>query len=86
MNVNNKWTLQPLINFLKKTPAQPIRIEPKITAAGDGEYCLGRSSREAPETDGEIYVRCGKPAPEPGLFVPVRITSAGDYDLKGEML
>ncbi len=57
-----------------------------VTAAGDGEYCLGRSSREAPETDGEIYVRCGKPAPEPGLFVPVRITLAGDYDLKGEML
>ena len=57
-----------------------------VTAAGEGEYCLGRSSREAPETDGEIYVRCGKTMPEPGLFIPVRITEAGDYDLKGEML
>lgn len=57
-----------------------------VTAAGDGEYCLGRSMREAPETDGEIYVRCGKAMPEPGLFIPVRITSADDYDLKGEML
>ena len=57
-----------------------------VTASGDGEYCLGRSSREAPETDGEIYIRCGKFRPDPGLFIPVRIVSAGDYDLKGEML
>ena len=57
-----------------------------VTAAGDGEVCLGRSSREAPETDGEIYVRCGERAPEAGLFIPVRITEAWDYDLKGEML
>ena len=57
-----------------------------VTAAGDGGVCLGRSSREAPETDGEIYVSCGSSLPEPGLFIPVRITEAGDYDLKGEML
>ena len=57
-----------------------------VTAAGDGEVCLGRSSREAPETDGEIYVACGDALPEPGLFIPVKITGAGDYDLKGEML
>ena len=57
-----------------------------VTAAGNGEICLGRSSREAPETDGEIYIRCSSGAPEPGLFIPVRITEAGDYDLKGEML
>ena len=57
-----------------------------VTAAGDGGVCLGRSSREAPETDGEIYVSCGSSLPGPGLFIPVRITEAGDYDLKGEML
>ena len=57
-----------------------------VTAAGDDNLCLGRSSREAPETDGEIYIRCEKTLPEPGLFIPVRITGAGDYDLKGEML
>ena len=57
-----------------------------VTASGEDGVCLGRSSREAPETDGEIYVRCGKNAPEAGLFIPVRITEAGDYDLKGEML
>ena len=57
-----------------------------VTDSGNGDYCLGRSSREAPETDGEIYIRCGKPAPDAGLFIPVRIVSAGEYDLKGEML
>ena len=57
-----------------------------VTASGADGVCLGRSSREAPETDGEIYVRCGESAPEAGLFIPVRITGAGDYDLKGEML
>ena len=57
-----------------------------VTASGADGVCLGRSSREAPETDGEIYVRCGESAPEAGLFIPVRITEAGDYDLKGEML
>ena len=57
-----------------------------VTAAGEGGICLGRSSREAPETDGEIYVSCGNAVPETGLFIPVRITAAGDYDLKGEML
>ena len=57
-----------------------------VTAAGEDGFCLGRSSREAPETDGEILVRCGEAAPEPGRFIPVRITEAGDYDLKGEML
>ena len=57
-----------------------------VTAAGTDGFCLGRSSREAPETDGEILVRCGESVPEPGQFIPVRITEAGDYDLKGEML
>ena len=57
-----------------------------VTAAGKDCTVLGRSSREAPETDGEILVSCGKAGPEPGLFIPVRITEAGPYDLKGEML
>ena len=57
-----------------------------ITDVGEDGFCLGRSSREAPETDGEILVRCGSADVRPGLFIPVRITEAGDYDLKGEML
>ena len=57
-----------------------------VTATESDGFCLGRSSREAPETDGEIYIHCGKTTPEPGLFIPIRISEAGPYDLKGEML
>lgn len=49
-------------------------------------HCLGRSSREAPETDGEIMVDCSNSGPEPGQFIPVRIQSAETYDLRGIML
>jgi ribosomal protein S12 methylthiotransferase len=57
-----------------------------VTDVGDDGQCLGRSGREAPETDGEILVDCGKAVPEIGQFIPVRITEAKSYDLKGEML
>ena len=48
--------------------------------------CLGRSMREAPETDGEILVSLNGLDPETGLFIPVRITEADSYDLIGEAL
>ena len=57
-----------------------------VTAVGEDGLCLGRSSREAPETDGEIRVRGAAPDVKPGLFIPVKITRAEDYDLEGEML
>ena len=47
---------------------------------------LGRSSREVPEADGEIYVSCGDARPRPGQFIPVKILSAEEYDLRGMML
>ena len=46
---------------------------------------LGRSQREAPETDGEILFT-GATVPEPGQFVQVKITRAEPYDLMGEMV
>ena len=57
-----------------------------VTDTGEDGLCLGRSSREAPETDGEIVVDCGETPPEAGQFIPVRITEAGAYDLRGKML
>ena len=57
-----------------------------VTDVGQDGFCLGRSMREAPETDGEILVRCGPAVPQPGQFIPVRIIGADDYDLKGEMM
>ncbi len=47
-----------------------------------GERYVGRSAREAPETDGSICFSAETPC-EIGQFVDVRITSARAYDLMG---
>ena len=58
-----------------------------VTDVGQDGFILGRSHREAPETDGEIvFARKGRPVPEIGTFVNVKITQADTYDLMGEML
>ena len=56
-----------------------------VTAIGEDGLCLGRSHREAPETDGEIVFTLpeGCEAPEVGSFVSVRLTKADAYDLMG---
>ena len=79
-------TLQQHIS-LKRNHARIGTVEQVLVTDTDGNgNCLGRSSREAPEIDGEIYVSCSDARPDPGLFIPVRITDAGEYDLRGEML
>jgi ribosomal protein S12 methylthiotransferase len=50
-----------------------------VEAEADGEY-ICRSYRDAPEVDGEVYVRSDVPL-SPGEFVEVEITDAIDYDL-----
>ena len=57
-----------------------------VTDVSDSGECLGRSNREAPETDGEILIDCGNTVPEIGQFIPVAITEADAYDLRGKML
>ena len=83
---NRLMLLQQKIS-LRRNKARIGSVEQVLVTATEGDgFCLGRSSREAPETDGEIYIHCGKTTPEPGLFIPIRISEAGPYDLKGEML
>lgn len=57
-----------------------------VTDMNENGLYLGRSRREAPETDGEIVFTCGKQHPEIGQFIQARITEANTYDLIGEML
>ena len=79
-------TLQQEIS-LKRNRERIGSAEQVLVTDTDGRgNVLGRSSREAPETDGEIYVSCGGAMPEPGQFIPVRIESADTYDLRGTML
>lgn len=47
------------------------------------ETYYGRSAADAPDVDGKIYFSAKKRIKE-GAFVPVRITEALDYDLRGE--
>ena len=79
-------TLQQKIS-LKRNLARVGSVEQVLVTDTDGRgNVLGRSCREAPETDGEIYVSCGEARPQPGQFIPVRILSAEEYDLRGKML
>lgn len=72
---------------LKRNRARIGSVEQVLVTDTDGRgNVLGRSCREAPETDGEIYVACENARPEPGQFIPVRIDSAEEYDLRGTML
>lgn len=56
-----------------------------VTDVAEDGTALGRSSREAPETDGEIVFSV-KEKPEIGSFVTVKLTRADTYDLMGEMI
>ena len=79
-------TLQQGIS-LKRNLARIGKTEQVLVTDTDGEgNVLGRSSREVPEADGEIYVSCGNARPQPGQFIPVKILSAEEYDLRGMML
>ena len=57
---------------------QKLFVEKEV----EGEYVC-RSERDAPEVDGEVYVRSATPL-EPGEFIEAEITGALDYDLFGE--
>ena len=79
-------TLQQEIS-LKRNGLRLGSVEQVLVTDTDGKgNILGRSSREAPETDGEIYASCGEARPEPGQFIPVRLDIADSYDLRGTML
>ena len=71
----------------KRFPVEIASGSGSVVTDTDGKgNVLGRSSREAPETDGEIYISCGNAMPQPGQFIPVKILSAEEYDLRGIML
>jgi ribosomal protein S12 methylthiotransferase len=46
---------------------------------------IGRSSADAPEIDGVVYVKTGRRKVAVGDFVDVRITSADAHDLHGAL-
>ncbi|MBQ9009401.1 MAG: 30S ribosomal protein S12 methylthiotransferase RimO [Clostridia bacterium] len=69
-------------NLLRKGSVEKVLV----TDLREDGMGLGRSSREGPETDGEILFRYHGQAPEIGSFIQVRITHAEPYDLLGEKI
>ncbi len=72
-------TLQQRISLEKNQALVGRTLQTLIEGRGDG-LSLGRSYRDAPETDGMVIVEEEIPV---GEMVPVRITSALPYDLTG---
>jgi ribosomal protein S12 methylthiotransferase len=52
----------------------------------DGDQALGRSTADAPEIDGRVYLPAGKGATKlkPGDVITARVTAADEYDLWAE--
>ena len=49
------------------------------------EAWFGRSYRDAPDVDGKVLFTAGDRELKPGTFVPVEITHAVDWDLRGRL-
>ena len=76
--------LQQGISLEKNTERVGEVCEVLCEGAQDGAY-VGRSFREAPESDGVIRFTAAQSV-APGSYVKVRITKADAYDLYGEVL
>jgi ribosomal protein S12 methylthiotransferase len=59
------------------------RMRVLIEECEDGRY-VGRSALDAPEVDGNVYVRSSGTL-RPGTFIDARITDTLEYDLVGEV-
>ncbi|MCX6295480.1 MAG: 30S ribosomal protein S12 methylthiotransferase RimO [Bacteroidetes bacterium] len=52
----------------------------------EGDYFIGRTEFDSPEVDNEVLVKADKDYVRVGDFANVKITSAEDYDLYGEVV
>jgi len=73
---------QQSISLAKNRALVGRTLDVLIEGQGDG-LSVGRSYRDAPEIDGLVLVQAELPV---GEIIPVRITSALEYDLVGEPL
>jgi ribosomal protein S12 methylthiotransferase len=71
----------------RKNRALVGRIEPVLVEGFSEETELllrGRSVRQAPDVDGQVYITAGQA--EIGAIVPLRVTDSSEYDLIGEIV
>ncbi len=62
------------------------RVEKVIIDSLQGEFYVGRTQYDSPEVDEEILIAADEGELQCGEFYNVRITSAEDYDLYGEVI
>ena len=70
---------------LARKPEQPT-AKSKIFDKKEGEYFIGRTEFDSPEVDNEVLVKAEKDFVRVGDFANVKIISAEDYDLYGEVV
>jgi ribosomal protein S12 methylthiotransferase len=71
----------------RKNRALVGRVEPVLVEGFSEETELllrGRSIRQAPDVDGQVYITAGQA--EIGAIVPLRVTDSSEYDLIGEIV
>ena len=71
----------------RKNRALVGRIEPVLVEGFSEETELllrGRSVRQAPDVDGQVYITAGQA--EIGAIVPLKVTDSSEYDLIGEIV
>jgi ribosomal protein S12 methylthiotransferase len=52
----------------------------------EGDYFIGRTEFDSPEVDNEVLVKAQKTYVRIGDFANVKITSAEEFDLYGEIV
>ncbi|MEM6963502.1 MAG: 30S ribosomal protein S12 methylthiotransferase RimO [Bacteroidota bacterium] len=71
---------------LEKNQAKVGRIVKVLFDRKEGEFFIGRTEFDSPEVDNEVLVNAESNYVRIGDFAMVKITSAEDYDLYGEVI
>jgi ribosomal protein S12 methylthiotransferase len=78
-------TLQKKISKSKNTHLIGQSIDSLVEYESRNNYYIGRTYRDAPDIDGNIYIKSSKKL-ELGDIVKVNITKCSDYDLFGDVI
>jgi len=73
-------------NKLKKLVGTDIDVLIEGVSEESDLLLRGRTARQAPDVDGQVYVSGAGPDVKIGQIRPMRVTQVGDYDLVGELL
>ncbi|MEW6625023.1 MAG: radical SAM protein, partial [Bacillota bacterium] len=73
------------IDQMRKYRGRRLNVLVEEKSLDDGEWYLGRSYLQAPEVDGQIYLRLSQ-VDSVGKIVPVDVVGSSNFDLIGEVV